>query len=80
MWVQPELKDPVLRHHPTRKSVGYFGAVRLRDGNSVSQRLNRGLYNGSEFEDEFEFEDESLPCEEVYLGYQGLSLLSFVLS
>jgi hypothetical protein len=26
------MKDPVLLHHPTRKSVGYFGAVRLRDG------------------------------------------------
>lgn len=32
MWVPPEMKDPVLLHHPTRKSVGYFGAVRLRDG------------------------------------------------
>lgn len=32
MWVPPEEKNPVLLHHPTRKSVGYFGAVRLRDG------------------------------------------------
>jgi hypothetical protein len=32
MWVPPEIKDPVLLHEPTRKSVGYFGAVRLRDG------------------------------------------------
>ena len=32
MWVPPEEKDPVLLHHPTRRSVGYFGAVRLRDG------------------------------------------------
>ena len=32
MWIPPEIKDPVLLHHPTRKSVGYFGAVRLRDG------------------------------------------------
>jgi transposase len=32
MWVPWEIKDPVLLHHPTRKSVGYFGAVRLRDG------------------------------------------------
>jgi len=22
MWVPPETKDPVLRHHPTRHSVG----------------------------------------------------------
>jgi len=32
MWVPPETKDPVLLQHPTRKSVGYFGAVRPRDG------------------------------------------------
>jgi transposase len=38
MWVPPEDKDPVLLHHPTRKSVGYFGAVRLRDGKLVFQR------------------------------------------
>lgn len=34
----PETKDPVLLHHPTRRSVGYFGAVRLRDGRFVFQR------------------------------------------
>jgi transposase len=34
----PEDVDPVLFHHPTRKSVGYFGAVRLRDGKLVFQR------------------------------------------
>ena len=38
MWVPPEEKDPVLLHYPTRKSVGYFGAVRLRDGKLVCQR------------------------------------------
>jgi transposase len=32
MWVPPETKDPVLFHHPTRRGIGYFGAVRLRDG------------------------------------------------
>jgi transposase len=37
MWVPPEEKDPVLLHHPTRKSGGYFGAVRLRDGKLVFQ-------------------------------------------
>jgi hypothetical protein len=42
MWVPPEVKDPVLPHHPTRKSVGYFGAVRLRDGKFIFAReLNR---------------------------------------
>ncbi len=38
MWVPPEIKDPVLQHHPTRKSVGYFGAVRLRDGKFIFAR------------------------------------------
>ena len=30
MWIAPEITDPVVLHQPTRKSVGYFGAVRLR--------------------------------------------------
>lgn len=38
MWIPPEIKDPVLFHAPTRKSVGYFGAVRLRDGRFVFRR------------------------------------------
>lgn len=38
MWVPPETRDPVLLHHPTRKSVGYFGAVRLRDGRFLFRR------------------------------------------
>jgi transposase len=38
MWIPPEVEDPVVRHHPTRKSVGYFGAVRLRDGKFLFQR------------------------------------------
>lgn len=37
MWVPPEEKDPVVLHHPTRQSVGYFGAVRLRDGKLLVQ-------------------------------------------
>ena len=38
MWVAPEVQDPILLHHPTRRSVGYFGAVRLRDGAFVFRR------------------------------------------
>jgi len=38
MWVPPECKDPVLQHAPTRKSVGYWGAVRIRDGRFVYRR------------------------------------------
>lgn len=32
MWVPPEIKDPVLLHAPTRKSVACFGAVNVRTG------------------------------------------------
>ncbi|MBF0244586.1 MAG: IS630 family transposase [Planctomycetes bacterium] len=35
MWIPPEAKDPVIKHFPGRKSVGYFGAVRIRDGKFV---------------------------------------------
>ena len=35
MWVPPEIKDPVLIHAPTRKSVACFGAVSLRTGKFV---------------------------------------------
>jgi len=35
MWIPPECKHPVVLQHPTRKSVGYFGAIRMRDGKFV---------------------------------------------
>lgn len=35
MWVPPEIKDPVLKHAPTRKSVACFGAVSLSTGKFV---------------------------------------------
>jgi len=38
MWVAPEESDPVVQHEPTRKSIGYFGAVRLRDGKFIYRR------------------------------------------
>lgn len=38
MWVPPEMKDPVCYHAPTRKSISFFGAVRLRDGKLVMSR------------------------------------------
>ena len=44
MWVPPETKDPVLLHQPTRKSVGYYGAVRLRDGQFFFRR-ETGKFN-----------------------------------
>lgn len=48
MWVPPETKDPVVFHHPTRKSVGYFAAVRLRDGRLFFRR-ETGRFNGESF-------------------------------
>lgn len=35
MWVAPEIKDPVVMHAPTRKSVACFGAVSLASGKFV---------------------------------------------
>ena len=35
MWVPPEIKDPILQHAPTRKSVACFGAVSLGTGQFV---------------------------------------------
>jgi transposase len=38
LWVAPEVADPVCRHAPTRKSISFFGAVRLADGKLVMSR------------------------------------------
>lgn len=48
MWIPPEIKDPILLHEPTRRSVGYFGAVRLRDGKFIYQR-EEDKFNGETF-------------------------------
>ncbi len=48
MWIPPENRDPVVYHHPTRKSVGYFAAVRLRDGRFLFRREG-GRFNGESF-------------------------------
>jgi len=48
MWIAPEENDPVLVHHPTRKAVGYYGAVRLRDGKFIYRREEE-LFQGEGF-------------------------------
>lgn len=48
MGVPPETKDPIVSHHPTRQSVGYFAAVRLRDGQFLFRRES-GRFNGETF-------------------------------
>ena len=48
MWVPWEDDDPVVWHYPGRKSVGYFGAVRLRDGLGLFQK-EPGMFEGTTF-------------------------------
>jgi transposase len=37
MWIDPEEKSPVVLQEPTRRGIGYFGAVRIRDGKFIFQ-------------------------------------------
>jgi len=48
--IEPRISDtdPVYFHCPTRKSIGYFGAVRLRDGKFVYQQAT-GKFNAESF-------------------------------
>ena len=48
MWVPAEIKDPLLLHAPTRKSVACFGAVSLRTGKFV--RAMCTVFNAETFE------------------------------
>jgi transposase len=48
MWVPWEEDDPVVWHFPGRKSVGYHGAVRLRDGKGLF-RQEAGMFDGATF-------------------------------
>jgi transposase len=48
MWVPWEEDDPVLWHYPGRKSVGYYGAVRLRDGRGLF-RQEPEMFDGVTF-------------------------------
>lgn len=41
MWVPPEIKDPVLLHAPTRKSVACVGAVSLSTGKFIRSMCAR---------------------------------------
>jgi len=49
MWVPPEVKDPVLLHAPTRKSVACFGAVSLSTGKFIRQMCD--VFNAATFEE-----------------------------
>jgi len=48
MWVPPECKDPAVLHHATKKSIGYFGAIRLRDG-MFTYRREENVFNAETF-------------------------------
>lgn len=47
MWVPPEEKDPVVLHAPTRKSIAYFGGVRISDGRFVRHKSK--VFNAKSF-------------------------------
>ena len=38
MWISKERKDAILRHASVKAKVGYFGAVRMKDGKFVYSR------------------------------------------
>ena len=40
MWIAPEVKDPVLSHAPTRKSMACLGAVSLSEGQVCIQLVH----------------------------------------
>ena len=48
MWIPPEIKDPILQHAPTRKSVACFGAVSLSTGQFV--RMMCAVFNAETFQ------------------------------
>jgi hypothetical protein len=45
MWISPEDFDPFVLHNPVKKNAKYYGAVRLRDGKFVYQRIT-GMFDG----------------------------------
>ena len=49
MWVPPEIKDPIVYHAPTRKSVACFGAVSLSTGKLV--RAMCSVFNAETFQE-----------------------------
>lgn len=48
MWIPPEVKNPIALQSSSRKSIGYFGAVRISDGKFVYQR-ETDMFNGETF-------------------------------
>ena len=49
MWVPPEIKDPIVQHAPTRKSVACFGAVSLSTGKFVQVMCS--VFNAETFQE-----------------------------
>jgi hypothetical protein len=48
MWIPPEDFDPFVLHNPVKKNAKYYGAVRVRDGKFVYQRI-MGMFDGENF-------------------------------
>ena len=47
MWIPPEQKDPIVLHAPTRKSVAFFGGVRVNDGRFLY--MQEEIFNACSF-------------------------------
>jgi transposase len=48
MWIPPEDFDPFVLHNPVKKNAKYYGAVRVRDGKFVYQRI-MDMFDGDNF-------------------------------
>lgn len=40
MWIPPENTNPIVFHAPTRKSIGIYGVVRIKDGRLITDEKN----------------------------------------
>ena len=53
MWIPQEVKDPILLHAPTRKKLGVFGAVCVREGKLLTYFEN--TFNAMTFQSFLEY-------------------------
>lgn len=47
MWIPPEQNDPIVLQAPTRKSISFFGGVRVSDGRFLYTEEN--IFNAESF-------------------------------
>jgi transposase len=51
-WFHRDIKDPVIKHEPTRKKIGIIGAVQVKEGKLVS--CEEGKFNAQSIETFFD--------------------------